>query len=302
MFQFVNYSAFSGPDALNQPTSMVDAINTIQASNAIFDHINITRDTTLPWSTEKPEEWDYDTIFNAKFNGNVEAGNIDAAFDEINAIRIKRRIKGTFDWLTLETIPINEPADLTFAFVDRLNAWGTEYEYAFVPVINQQESTYIINEILSEFNGVFIGDFNSTYRLVYGVDFGTSSLNQQVGVFTPLGKKYPVIVANGELNYDSGTVTATILNNDFADTREVKVKEIVEQKKILSDFLMNKKPKLLRTWTGEVWLCMITDSPQYTYAQGSGLKIPKLTFSWTEIGDATSQQDLYDAGILDEVV
>lgn len=300
MFQFVGYSAFSGPDCLASAPSGVDNITTATITNAIFDHFNVTRNTDQVFNTTIPTEWDYDTIMDADFEGTLSAGNVDFIIDQISAIKIKRRIRGTFDWITLETIPINTVDDLAFIFNDRLNAYGIEYEYALVPVIEDIEGEYVINRILSQFNGVFIGDFDNIYRFLYDVNYGTTTINQQVGIFQPLGRQYPVFVANANLNYESGSVTATVFNDDYEETRTIDPIAINEKMANLKAFLTNKKAKILKDWNGRMWLCVITDNPTVSYANGSGMAIPQLTFSWTEIGSATSQADLYNNGVLDE--
>ncbi len=301
MFQFVGYDAFGGPDALRSAPSQVDKITSTRLTNAIFDHFNVTKNTNLPYNSTIPTEWDYDTIMDADFNGNIGAGNIDFLIEQISAIKIKRRKRGTFQWLTLETIPINKVEDLTFLFIDRLNAHGVEYEYAFVPILEDIEGDYIINSILSKFNGIFIGDFNSTYRLLYGTNYGTLVRNQQVATFNPLGKKYPVIMANGLSSYDSGTVSATILDDNFDDTRAVDAKATAKKLKEINNFLANRRPKILRDMNGCEWLCMITTNIQTTYDANSWMTVPQIQFNWTEIGDAESQSDLYSNGVLDSL-
>lgn len=301
MFQFIGYSALAGPDCLSNAPSVVDNITTTQIQNAIFDHVNITRNTKTEFSTTIPTEWDYDTIINADLNGDLSAGNVDFLIEQISAVKIKRRISGTFNWLTLETIPINDVEDLTFLFIDRLNAYGVNYDYALVPIVEGIEGDYIINSILSEFNGVFIGDFDTTYKFLYDVQYGTNARNQVTGTFEPLGRQFPIIVANGSLSYESGTVSGNILNDGFEQTGEIDAQAIVQRKNAIKDFLTNKKAKILRDWNSNIWLCFITDDIQVSYLSGSGMRIPNIQFSCVQIGDAESQQDLYNAGILDEV-
>ena len=246
MFQFIGYNFFSDGDALNSAPSDVNGITAIELSNGIFDHFNISKDTKKTFGTSKPLEWDYDTVINANFDGNLNGGNIDFVIEQISAIKIKRRVKGEFDWMLLTEVPINSVEDLIFVFNDRLNAQDTEYEYAFVPILNDVEGNYIISSVLSKFNGVFIGDSESTYKLLYDVNYGSNSRNQQVGRFEPLGRQYPVIVANGLLSYESGSVSATILNDDFEKSGKIDRKEVVKKKDILKNFLTNHKPKILK--------------------------------------------------------
>lgn len=298
MFQFVGYSFFSGPDCLSSAPSQIDNITSTTISNAIFDHVNLTRDVESEFNTTIPSEWDYNTILDAALNGNLNGGNVDFLINQVTAIKIKRRIKGQFEWLTLDTISIGKIEDLTFLFIDRLNVTDTEYEYALVPILEGVEGEYLIASIFSKLRGVFIGDFNTTYKFMYDVSYGTNMRNQKTGTFLPIGKQYPVVVANGVISYESGSVTGSILNDDFQVTGEINPKTIVEKKEILKNFLTNKKAKILRDWNGNAWLCVITDSPTVNYKEGSSMRIPMVNFNWTQIGDYNSQLDLYYNGIL----
>lgn len=300
MFQFIGFDFFADADCLNSAPSSVDNITSATLTNAIFDHFNVTKDVTITFTTDKPEEWNYDTIMDADFDGDINAGNVDFLIEQVSAIKIKRRIKGTFDWITLETVPISKVEDLEFTFVDRLNAYGVEYEYAFVPILNDIEGNYIINSVYSEFNGVYIGDFNNIYRLFFEVNYSNEMRNQQIGTLQPLGRKYPVIVANGNLSYDSGTVAAMILNDDYTETRTIDKIDIVERKETLKDYLTDKKAKILKDWNGGIKLIMVSTSPTVAYKENSGMSVPQITFGWTEIGDANSQSDLYNNGVIDE--
>lgn len=301
MFQFLGYNFFSDGDCLNSAPSNVNNISNIRLSNAIFNHFNVTSNTSTPLSTTIPTNWDYDTILNADFSGNLDAGNVDFLIEQISAIKIKRRVQGEFNWITLATIPINTIDDLTFAFNDLLNKSNTTYDYALVPMIENIEGQYIINSVLSQFNGVFIGDSSTIYKFFYELKYSNNKRNQQVGIFEVLGKKFPVFVANGDLSYETGSVTATILNDDFEQTGIIDRTAITQQKDAIKDFLTNKKAKILKDWNGNIWLVIVNSDVGVTYKSNFGMGIPVINFEWTEIGDAESQQDLYSNGILNEV-
>ena len=300
MLQFVGYNFFADVNALDSAPSSVDNITSTQLSNAIFDHFNVTKNTNTLFSTDIPANWDYDTILDASFDGVLNAGNVDFLVDQINAIKIKRRARGTFNWLTLKTIPVNKIEDLIFVFNDFLNGYGITYEYALVPVLNDIEGNYIINSVFSQFNGVFIGDAEQTFKFLYDVEYGSNARNQQVGTFQPLGKQYPIIVANSLLSYESGSVSATILNDDYENTGIIDPDAIVQKKTIIKDYLTNKKAKLLKDFNGNVWLCMVTGNVQVTYRTGSAMSIPQIQFNWVQIGDANNQSDLYANGVINE--
>lgn len=302
MFQFIGYSAFSGPDCLNVAPNEIDNITTIRLTNAIFDHMNVTKDTSLEYNTTIPTDWDYDTVLDVDFEGNLNASNVEFEISQISALKVKRREKGELNWLTLKTINIDgDVSKMNFTIIDKLNAYDIEYEYALVPVMSGVEGNYIIQSILSKFNGVFVLDNQQTFKFFYDVQYGTNARNQSVSSFTPLGKKYPVIVSNGILSYDNGTLSATILNDDFETTGILNPVAIVKKKELLKDFLTNKKAKILKDWNGNLWLIFVSSSPKVTYKVGAGMKIPSIQFDWIEIGDSNNQIDLYNAGFLEEV-
>lgn len=298
MFQFIGYNFLGDGGALNNAPSNVDNITSTRVTSAIFDHLNVTRDTSVEYTGVVPSEWTYDTILDADFNGNIDAGNVDFIAEQVSAIEIKRRIRGEFNWITLHTIPINSVEDLDFSFNDMLNQYGVEYEYAIVPIIEDIEGEYIINSIFSQFNGVFIGDAENIYKLLYEVQYDNTQMNQQVGIFQVLGNKYPIYVANGELSYESGSVTATIMNDDYETTRVIDYQAIRQKRDALNRFLTDHRPKILKDWRGNIWLCVINSNINTTYKQSSGMGIPVMNFNWTQIGDANSQTDLESNGII----
>lgn len=301
MLQFLNYNFFADGDALNTAPSSVDNITNVKLTNSIFDHFNVTKNTSTVVSTSIPTGWDYDTIMNASFNNNIDAGNVNYLINQISSIKIKRRKQGDFDWLILATIPINKVEDLSFIFNDLLNQDNVTYEYALVPIIGEIEGQYLINSIMSQFNGVFIGNAETIYKFLYEVKYSSNQRNQQVGVFQVLGQQYPIVVANGALSYESGNVTATILNDDFEKTGIIDRAEIVKQKDALKNFLTDKKPKILKDWNGNIWLCIVNSNIDVSYKEGTGMGIPVISFDWTEIGESNNQQSLYNNGILSEV-
>lgn len=298
MFQFVGMDFFGGDRALEYVPTKVNNITSSRLSNAIFDHFNATKDTSIEPSVEKPTGWTYDTILNASFENTTSAGNLDYMVKQLGGIKIKRRVKGTFDWITLNYIQVEDAKDLIFTFNDFLNAYGVEYEYALVPVVNGVEGDYIIEDVMSKFSGVFIGDATQSFKFLYDVNYSSNARNQQIGTFTPLGRAYPIIVANGVLSYESGTFTGSILNDDFEKTGVIDRTATTQKKNRIKDYLTNKKPKILKDYNGNLWLIMITSNINVAYKSGTSMSIPQVSFSWTEIAKANNQKDLYDSGIV----
>lgn len=301
MFAILGYDFCRDENALN-PSPLRNAnFNSTKLENGIFSHWYVTKDVISPYSSEEPTIWDYLTIMDANFNGTLQAGNIGYLIDNIEGIKIKRRIVGEYDWVTIKYITIRELGDsLSFTINDYLNKSGVEYEYAFVPVMEGIEGNYVSNTIRSKFNGVFVCDAETIYKFYAGVEYGNSERVQKIGMFEPLGKKYPVFVSNALLNYETGSFEGTILNNDFIQTRALDNMAMIKERESLLDFLTNKKAKILKDWNGNYWLIVITDNVSIKYANNSSMAIASVDAKWAEIGDGNKGEDLYLSGILSE--
>ena len=304
MIALCGYNFCSDRNTLDPvPTSATNITDT-RLMNGIFDHWYATNSTEGDYPTTIPEIWDYETIMDADFNdGNINAGNVDFSLDEILALRIKRRVVGEFDWLTLYEIPVVTEADLRVAVNDTLNVNNVNYEYALVPVLTGEiEGTYITNTILSQFDGVFICDLNTIFKFYAGVSYGTGNRVQKIGILEPLGRKYPIYVSNALLNYETGSVTGTVLTPEYFEPgANVTRQQLVQERKDLLDFLTNKKANILKDWNSNSWLCIVVDNPSIEYLDGSGMGLANVSFNWNEIGDPNVQQDLYDSGIVEEL-
>lgn len=301
MISICGYNFVSDGNALDPIPTNLNSINSIQIQNGIFDHFNITRDVAFAYTSTIPTIWDYLTLMNANFEGNINAGNVDFLVDQITSIKVKRRKIGDFEWVLLKEIPVTSIEDLTFVMTDNYNKHGEEYEYAFVPTLNTIEGNYITNTIDSEFDGVFICDADTIYKYYAGVSYGDSEQVQKIGTFEPFGRKYPVVVANATTNYQRGSVSGTVVQANFDTTRVIDRLATVQYRKELLDFLTNKRAKILKDWNGNMWLMMITSNPSVSYDSNFGMGIGNVGFEYTEIGDAESQSDLYYAGLVDSL-
>lgn len=298
MIGFIGYNFYSDGNALDPTPTDINNIAYTKIQNGIFDHFNVSRDTSFDYSSIIPTDWDINTLMNADFAGNVSAGNVGQLATGITSIRVKRRIKGTFDWITIREIPVSKPEDLSFVITDNLNAYNVEYEYAYVPVMEDVEGSYIIESILSKFEGVFICDVDTVFKFYAGVEYDTNDAIQQVGVFQPFNRKYPIVVSNSVMQYQTGGVGGWILPEDYEDTHVFDRSKIVKEKEVLLNFLMNKKPKILKDMNGNNWLVYFTGNPSVTYDNNYGQGMLKVSAQWTEVGDPNDKTDLYENGLI----
>lgn len=300
MFSFLGFNFNGDKNALDHAPTNINDITKVQLQNGVFDHYTLTRDVQSPYSSEK-KPWDFLTLMEADFNNNINAGNTDLILSQISSIKIKRRIKGDFNWMTLGEFPINKIEDLKFNFKDLYNANGMEYEYALVPIINQIEGNYIINSVESKFNGVFVCDYETIYKFYVGVGYGEMDSVQSVGVYETIGGKYPIVVSNGDINYKKGSIRATILNQNYEDTRVLDRQATVKARELVDKFFKNKRAKILKDDNGNIWLIYFTSNIQTSFRNDLHMGIADISAEWTEQGDPNDQEDLYVNGLLDRL-
>ena len=298
MIGLVGYNFCADGNALDPTPTNINDITFTKVQNGIFDHFNVSRNTSFDYSSIIPTDWDVNTLMNASFAGNASAGNVAQVASGVTSVRVKRRIKGTFDWITIREIPVTKPEDLSFVITDNLNAYNVEYEYAYVPMTEDAEGSYIIESILSKFEGVFICDIDTVFKFYAGVEYDTNDAIQQVGVFQPYNRKYPIVVSNSIMQYQTGGIGGWVLPEDYEDTHVFDRSKIVKEKEVLLNFLMNKKPKILKDMNGNNWLVYFTGNPSVTYDNNYGQGMLKVSANWTEVGDPNDKIDLYENGLI----
>lgn len=297
MISFVGYNFLADGNSVDPyPTKLV-TFTEMGIYRAIYDHVNISDDTTIT-SNIPPTQWDYGTILDCNFEGNISGGTIKDFTSGVTQIKIKRRKAGTFDWQTIRTFDISAPEDLSFAFNDYLTATDTEYEYAYIPVFGSVEGQYAISTVMSKFDGVFICDANTIFKFNMGVEYGSTDTVQQVGTFSVLGRKYPVVMSNGLANYQTGQLSGLVLPEDYEDTRTIDRIAITQRRNKLMEFLTNKKPKIIKDRNQNEWL-VIVQSPSTSYVNNYGQGIVSASMQWIEIGDANSTEDMKKSGMIE---
>ena len=296
MIQFINYNFLKDGDSLNPYPTNVNNITSVQIQNARFNGFFMSKDVTTPYSNVIPTEWDIYTIMLATLDHTLNAGSVDYTLDDIDSIRIKRRKIGEFEWATIYEQPITTYSDFMFSGEDYFAQNETEYEYAWVPVLANIEGNYITQTITSKFAGVFICDANTIYKFMSGVAYGSSQQIQKVGLYNPLGQKYPIYVSNGATNYQTGSFQGKILGN-YEHTGILNRKEMVETKNALLEWITNKKAKILKDWNGNIWLIYITNEPSITYDTQWGNGLMELNFQYGEVGNPNNINDMQNVGL-----
>lgn len=326
-------------------------VNTTTIRNGNFDEFYVTSNGEKTYTIEKPESWDNDTVINATFTDGVGAGNIDFDNQDITSIIVQRqRVYRDIDthWQTIyrydvawgETTNPDNPLDFTYR--DYFVAYGETYHYRLIPVTQQGETEVEYNIgvatsplITSIFDGVFICDNTTSYRLFGQVEFDSLQNNQESGIHATLGNKYPIVVMNSAANYHTGGISAMVLPDDFGKivpqverlynivcvgndncwttgaieqgTQSIMERvgldrqAIIQQRQEIEEFLSNKKPKVLKDWNGNIWLVMFTEGQTITFDNNWGMGVNTIEATWTEIGNPYNEEDMEYAGLVEGV-
>lgn len=276
------------------PSNLINLTN-IEIKNGVYDHFNISKDISFPYITTIPTEWLLDTQLDATFDNTINAGNINYIVAEISSIRVKRRIKGTFDWITLYDVPIINVTDVDFVKYDFTNQSEIDYEYAIVPVIGTVEGEYSISEVHSQFYGVFITDNEKSYKFLENVKYNGNERVYLSAVYEPYGNKYPIQVHNGIINYERGNLSGDVilLNNGSIDRLGV-----VNRINDIKEFLRNPNAKILKDFNGNIWMIQVNGNIGASYYSELGMGVANVNFNWVEIGDVNNGLDLYKNGLI----
>ena len=239
-----------------------------------------------------------------------EQGNIELSYHiPITNLLVKRQdvddVSG--GWLTLYSQPISQASDMDFTFIDFLNQYGKTYKYALVPLLTQTQSGVeveveggytVSNEVQSVFDGVFIADSTGSQKCKANVGYGNVDMNQVVGSITPIGAKYPIIITNSHNQYHNGSISGTIVPDDYYFNGNLSRIDMVNKRNELEQFLTNKRVKVIKDWNGNIWLVMIVGNVSCTFNNNYGMGIVSFSTNWTEVGDPTNQQDLQATGLI----
>ena len=239
-----------------------------------------------------------------------EQGDVELSYHiPITNLLVKRQdvadVSG--DWLTLYSQPITQSSDMDFTFIDFTNQYGKTYKYALVPLLTQTQSGVeveveggytVSDEVQSVFDGVFIVDSTGSQKCKANVGYGNVDMNQVVGSITPIGAKYPVVITNSKNQYHNGSISGTIVPDDYYFNGNLSRVDMVNKRNELEQFLTNKRAKIIKDWNGNIWLAMIMDNVSCTFNNNYGMGIVNFNTNWVEVGDPTNQEDLQATGLI----
>lgn len=279
------------------PTGM-ENINYIELKNGIYDDLYITKATDFEMSNECPKEWDFDTVLWAAFNNTTDAGNVNWSLENTSHLILKSRTEGNFEWKTLAVKEVHSSKDFRMNYPDYFVASGQPIEYAIVPVLCGCEGIYSSTSAISRFSKMFLVEGGVVWGTEITDGFCDTTRNIPSSSVELLHQRYPIFVRNSIANYDTGSCRGSFVPLDeksceFAYDSEQDYARVKYQREFM-DFICDSIPKILKLPDGRLWLIHVTSNPTDTANQEYNNR--EITWSWVEVGDVNSEEDLYYLG------
>ncbi len=276
----------------------INNITRIELSNGEYDDLRVTKNVTEELKATIPQEWDFDTIFHAKFNGHTGAGNVNWTFDTVSYLIVKRKKIGEFKWITLEAHKVQTVKDFNIKNIDITATPNCEYQYAVVPIIDGIEGFYFTANVHVKTRTLLIADRNEIWNTYITDNYldNTSVVPQQT--ITTMYDKYPTIIRNTEANYEDIVVNAQFypMDEEGCEIITDDDQQRINYNNSAKFFLRNGNTKILKGIDGNIWLVYVTTPPSDTAIDD--YRNRKITFTCTEVGDINSEKDLFEAGLI----
>ena len=280
----------------------IENINYVELKNGIYDDLYITKATDFELSNECPKEWDFDTILWAKFNGNTNAGNVDWNLETTSHIVLKSRNEGEFKWKTIFVKEVHDINDFVINYPDYFIASGQTVEYAIVNGLYGSEGNYATTKITPKFTKMFLIEDNIVWGTNITDGYCDTTRNIPSSNVELLNRKYPIFVRNTIANYDTGTCKGSFVplvdeeSCELAYDSEYDYQRIKYQREFM-DFITDGVPKIFKMPDGRLWIIQVTPNPTDTANQHYNNR--EISWTWVEIGDVNSEEDLYYLGLSD---
>ncbi|MEH7207625.1 hypothetical protein V7094_15505 [Priestia megaterium] len=268
-------------------TEMIDEL---RLNEGTYDEVYVDLDTSVSDVPSKPSSWSIQTIMDAKFTGDLDAGSLGADGFKVTRVQLYRTVYGTESWELVTEFDYDEAYNM-YNFTDRYVQNGVTYQYAIVPVANEVMGERLVSDTVDvSYHGIFLTDRKENKRLEFDITLGDISHNTNSSVNEPLNGQFPIVVF-GNSNYRSGNLSVLPISDATKNLYGAGIDKMQEQINRTSwlDFLNNCKAKVLRIDSG-VLMLVVTMNAKETHMDGDNLRdLATLSFDYTEIGKLTHE-------------
>lgn len=268
-------------------------ITQIAIQNGTFDQLFVSKNPDLTVENGY-DDWNYDTVLNAKYDSNLDAGNSGFSLRNTEVMLVKCREKGTMEWKTVYAKDINSIEDFHMYEIYKYAPSNFDGEWMLVSTCNGIENSYVIKECMSKFDGMYIVDKDNMYGTIFDLEYMDTTSNINSSVLETLNNQYASVVNHSSVNYESSTAIGSFLKFN-QDTCQVDLSLGMKYREEFKRWLTNKKPKILKFPDGRIWLICVIGKPT-DMAKGH-VDLRQISFDWVEVGNVKDMKTLYNSGL-----
>lgn len=240
-----------------------------KVGNIHLQNQKLTKEQMRNIDVSTEQDWTFNTIFMANFDGNLNASNN-------IGWRLKRKRADEELFTTVGDFSLD-----VLAYIDHEIANRTDYIYAIHSLSASGEGAGVEGTVKTNFYGWFLFDETHIYKFdagFNGVESGNIQIVEDVHIFNN-HTKYPVFSFSPR-RYKQSDLSAL-------PYRIVGDEMITDMKllKELEQFIGNEKPKWIKNTAGEMFQ-VITSNFNYKYQDNIFAQPYTISFNWTQIGDA----------------
>lgn len=289
---FLGTTFCSGKYTLSPPTTKNTTLLTIMIKDGKYNHLFVSLNAL---KEDTVFEWDESTVMDADFNDSLLAGNKEFNLEKTDHIVISRREVGKKNWVVLYDKEVYGIKDFDIHLVDKYAKAKTNYEYKMSSYLNGVENTTIIENIYSDFGGMYLADKECLYGTIFNLDACDTARQISGNTLELMNSKYANVVSNSETNYDTGTTSGLFVSLENKDY--LTLISDGRQREDIKNRLSNKKPLILKIHDGRIWMMKVVG--EITDSQDGDSDLRRISFNWAEIGDLNSMKDLYGYNFVD---
>lgn len=273
------------------------AFDSVIIGNGIFDELDLSININKPYSSDIPQK-DISSVLFVRFNHDIEN---DAPTGYTKAT-LQRKDNSIITWFNLSDIEISSDVPTEIDYNDYIIPSGIKQTYGLTLYQDETPSDTYTIDIVPKWGRVFLSDNSESYRLNYAVIYSNGVQNIQNGVLMPIAATYPTVIQNAEGNYKSGSLQFKVLGYQFEIDRTLDRNSIVQQTNDILAFLTNKKPKCIKDYNGNIFICRVINSPQISYDANWGNGITTISFDWVEQAKYDKYDEMVEMDIINNTI
>lgn len=251
-----------------------------------------------------PSVWGATTALFAKFNGNLSAGNLDFSLEKLDYILISKRELTNPNSFIFKPVCVISAEDFEknngATFFDRLVGHNKQYEYKATPVLRdgiEAASLFAVYDTdkTIKFTGHYIFDGTSEWHCNINTSLDWTR-NRTGSIVNPINTKFPYKVTTSQNNYDTITISGSHFKVDCSKPESdiFDIYSTAEYNMNYDDFITNNKAKLIRDWSGRMWIAELDGNVEHH--NNGHYNFYDTSHSFVEIADYNDENALYKYG------